>query len=41
MAKGYWIVHVDVTNPEAYKKYVAANAGRLRKIRSPVPGPRR
>jgi uncharacterized protein (DUF1330 family) len=27
MAKGYWIVRVDVTDPEQYKKYVAANAG--------------
>jgi uncharacterized protein (DUF1330 family) len=25
MAKGYWIVRVDVTNPDAYKNYVAAN----------------
>jgi uncharacterized protein (DUF1330 family) len=25
MAKGYWIGRVDVTNPEEYKKYVAAN----------------
>jgi len=25
MAKGYWIAHVDVTDPEGYKKYVAAN----------------
>jgi uncharacterized protein (DUF1330 family) len=25
MAKGYWIGRVDVTDPEAYKKYVAAN----------------
>ena len=26
MAKGYWIAHVDVTDPDAYKKYVEANA---------------
>lgn len=26
MAKGYWIAHVRVTNPERYKDYVAANA---------------
>ena len=25
MAKGYWIARVDVTDPEGYKKYVAAN----------------
>ncbi|HEV2674718.1 MAG TPA: DUF1330 domain-containing protein [Aliidongia sp.] len=25
MAKGYWVVRVDITDPEAYKKYVAAN----------------
>jgi len=25
MAKGYWIGRVDVTDPEEYKKYVAAN----------------
>jgi uncharacterized protein (DUF1330 family) len=26
MAKAYWIARVDVTNPDAYKQYVAANA---------------
>ena len=26
MAKGYWIVRGEVTNPEQYKDYVAANA---------------
>ena len=26
MPKGYWIARVDVSDPEAYKKYVAANA---------------
>ena len=24
--KGYWIAHVEITNPERYKDYVAANA---------------
>jgi uncharacterized protein (DUF1330 family) len=31
MTKGYWIVRVDVTDPEAYKAYVAANAEAFRK----------
>ena len=31
MAKGYWIGHIDVSNPEGYKAYVAANAEPLRK----------
>lgn len=25
MSKGYWIVRVDVHDPEGYKKYLAAN----------------
>ena|SRR5262245_15947209 len=24
--KGYWIGHVDITDPERYKDYIAANA---------------
>jgi uncharacterized protein (DUF1330 family) len=31
MVKGYWIVRVDITDPEQYKKYIAANAAPLRK----------
>ena len=31
MAKGYWIGRVDVTNPDAYKNYVAANAAAFAK----------
>jgi len=31
MAKGYWIGRVDVTDPEAYKKYVAANGNAFAK----------
>ena len=31
MAKGYWVVHVDVSDPEVYKAYVAANAVAFRK----------
>jgi uncharacterized protein (DUF1330 family) len=29
MAKGYWVVAVDVSDPERYKAYVAANAAPL------------
>ena len=32
MTKGYWIVRVDITDPEAYKAYVAANAQAFRKF---------
>jgi uncharacterized protein (DUF1330 family) len=32
MAKGYWIVRGDVSDPEAYKAYVAANAEAFRKF---------
>jgi uncharacterized protein (DUF1330 family) len=31
MAKGYWIARVDVTNPEGYKEYIAANAAVFQK----------
>jgi uncharacterized protein (DUF1330 family) len=31
MAKGYWIAHVDVNDPEGYKAYMAANAEPFRK----------
>ena len=26
MPKGYWIVHIDVRDPEIYQQYVKANA---------------
>lgn len=32
MAKGYWIVRVDVTDPDGYKEYVAANAAAFRRF---------
>lgn len=31
MPKGYWIVRVDVTDPEQFKAYAEANAGALKK----------
>jgi uncharacterized protein (DUF1330 family) len=31
MAKGYWVVRVDVADPEKYKAYIAANAEPLKK----------
>ncbi len=31
MAKGYWIAHVTVKDPEKYKEYVAANAVAFKK----------
>ena len=31
MPKGYWIVRVDVTAPDAYKTYVAANSAAFKK----------
>jgi uncharacterized protein (DUF1330 family) len=30
MPKGYWIVHVNVRDPDGYKNYVAANAAPIR-----------
>ena len=32
MAKGYWIGNMDVTDPEAYKPYMAANAAPFRQF---------
>lgn len=32
MAKGYWIVRVDITDQEKYKAYIAANAEPLGKF---------
>lgn len=31
MPKAYWIVRVDVSDPERYKAYIAANAAPFRK----------
>ncbi|HEY4773966.1 MAG TPA: DUF1330 domain-containing protein [Xanthobacteraceae bacterium] len=31
MAKGYWIVHVDVSDNDAYQNYVKANGEAFRK----------
>ena len=31
MPKGYWIVRVDITYPEKYKAYIAANAAPLKR----------
>ncbi len=31
MAKGYWIVHVTVTDPDNYPKYIAADAAAFEK----------
>jgi uncharacterized protein (DUF1330 family) len=30
--RGYWIAHVDVADPEAYRAYVAANAAPFAKF---------
>lgn len=34
MAKGYWLAHVDVTDAEADKAYIAANARALAKFKA-------
>ncbi len=33
MAKGYWIVHVRVSDPERYKDYLVANAKAFEKYK--------
>jgi uncharacterized protein (DUF1330 family) len=32
MAKGYWVVRVDVTDPDGYQEYVKANAAAFHKF---------
>jgi uncharacterized protein (DUF1330 family) len=32
MPKGYWIARVDVTDPDGYQEYVAANAAAFRRF---------
>jgi uncharacterized protein (DUF1330 family) len=32
MTKGYWMGHIDIGDPEGYKKYQAANAVAFRKF---------
>jgi uncharacterized protein (DUF1330 family) len=32
VAKGYWIVHIDVTDQENYPKYLAADAAAFEKF---------
>jgi uncharacterized protein (DUF1330 family) len=32
MAKGYWVVHMDVHNDEGYKPYIAANGPIFKKF---------
>lgn len=32
MPKGYWIVRVDIRDPEQYKAYIAANAEPLKRF---------
>lgn len=32
MPRGYWVVRIDVSDPEQYKAYVAANAEPFRKF---------
>src|SRR3954453_9251258 len=34
MSKGYWIVRVDISDPEAYKAYVAANGAAFAKYQA-------
>lgn len=34
MAKGYWLAQVDVSDPEAYQAYIAANQIAFRKFRA-------
>ena len=38
MAKGYWVAHVTVTDPENYPKYIAANAAAFHTLAAFVAG---
>jgi len=31
MSKGYWLAQIEVTDPQGYKDYVAANQAAFRK----------
>ena len=39
--KGYWIAHVDVSDPDGYKAYAGRQCGGVRQVRRALPGARR
>ena len=38
MAKGYWVAHVDVRDPDGYQNYVVLLGDIFRKHHGPLPG---